>query len=612
MKYWLVVKELAWAAGLFLSAAIFLLAGKHMWHRAGVSAAFAVSIMLSIAYAAPLFVFGWERLANLLSLCGYPKQAELLLVESLCRWGKLVGQNGPGVAAKKGNLADFYGRQGRISEAERLYQEVLECWSRSWLGLASPLCAHLDRYAALLGRTAKKEKQHDLRRLIRGWPIAQALTFVLSALLVVGAASYLVCVQLLMHVISTFPAGPPELVHDYVDDLAGIEKAVLGARGATDVYLRYAERHSQLRADEGPAADKRHEEEAYWGLNKAVASARQISQVNPGALAQAAVRLADIELSRGNLDKALRLYQEALSGIQEGQVRAWGRSASGASDKVDALLGLGTISLARQDYAEAGRYFDKAGQTARAELGGDSLRQVEALMGLAEARLKLGALSQAEGLLDEAIDRQEKSFQESLRLHRPTEDKVGRLVAALVKKAAVLRLTGRDKEAEAVDKHIDEIQMQRRPQIRLDDQAQARIVETVKDTTGRLLSLKYQTKDARQARRQLSDTLTTAALHSVGRMPWYHHGGKTGPDEVPRIDAPDTVNLQFDQISVRSPDDAGLLMVEAWGRCELVAGRQSVRDEQFAFAYRIKPPRNVPARILVEDVVELGSVGGSE
>jgi tetratricopeptide (TPR) repeat protein len=612
MKYWLVVKELAWAAGFFISAAVFLLAAQHMWHRAGISAAFAVCAMLSVAYTAPLFVFGWERLGNLLDLAGRSKQAELLLKESLCRWQKLVGENGPGTAAKKGNLADFYGRQGRVSEAERLYQEVLDCWSRSWLGLASPLCAHLENYAEVLGRTRKKEKQHDLRWLIRGWRVAHALTFVLSTLLVAGAASYLTCVQLLMHAISTFPAGPPELVHDYVDDLAGIERAVLGARGAADVYNRYADRHAYFPVDEGPAARKRHEEEAYWGLRKAVACARQVSHMNPGSLAQGAVRLANIEFSRGSLEEACRLYQEALSGILQGERGERRSGASSAREKVDALLGLGRISAARQKQADAARYFEQAGLTAGAEFGRDSVRHIEALLGLAEARLQLGELPQAEGLLNEAIDRQERTFQESLRLHMPTEDGVGRLVAALVKKAEVLRFTGRDKEAEAIDKHIDKIQMQRRPQIRLDDQAQACIVETVKDTTGRLLSLKYQTKEAPEARRQLAETLTTAALYSVGRMPWYQRGGKTEPDELPRIDAPDTVNLQFDQISVRSPDDAGLLMVEARGRCELAASQPSVRDEQFAFAYRIKPPRNFPARILVEDVVELGSAGGIE
>src|SRR5262249_49189821 len=142
----------------------------------------------------------------------------------------------------------------------------------------------------------------------------------------------------------------------------------------------------------------------------------------------------------------------------------------------------------------------------------------------------------------------------------------------------------------ALEKQVDEIQWSRRPQLKLNEQLQAQIVDTVRSATGWLLSIKYATPHRDEGRTKLTESLTAAAQSHLSRLPWYKGQAALSQARPFSAGAPDAVEPQFGQISVRSPDSEGLLTIEVRGRPSLHIHNKSVSGEPFAFAYRIRPP----------------------
>jgi tetratricopeptide (TPR) repeat protein len=498
----------------------------------------------------------------------------------------------------------LYADLGCSDEAEELYRQVRESWKKSRAVLASPLCAYLDSYADFLARMKRSREERELRLQIRYWRPAHALRYALSIALVLVAASYtLVCARLWSSIV-TARRGPFEPVRSHVDQLANIEQAVLGARAAADVYSDYAGIHRGWEAEEGFDAGREHQEEAYWALHRALCYVPQASSRRSGWLACVLGDLADIELSRGNLQEASRLYRESL----EIMPASWGRAdMTSGRKKLDALLALGTINQTTRHFGESERYYRQASLFAAEVWGRDSELYIDALVGLAEAKLQQGDLSAADKLLDDAVQRQEKIVQQAFGLlGRPQRD-VERLVRILLKRAETLRLTGRTKEAERVIRHIDEIQARLRPWIDLDAEMQARILQLVKDTTGRLLSLKYHARNAPEAGKGLSETLTAYALSGLGRIPWCPKDVNAVRAYEADSSAPDAVNVELEQISVTSPDNMGFLTVGAQGRCQLVKREESVGERQFSFVYKVRLPQKSGEQMTIQEVTETGS-----
>ncbi|HEY9868542.1 MAG TPA: tetratricopeptide repeat protein, partial [Candidatus Obscuribacterales bacterium] len=611
MRFLLIAKELAWAAATAFSALIFYVLMTSARGVVGISVVTVAAGALFAAYAAPLFVHGWDWLARLLSLVGQGKRAELLAQQSLALWEKLVGRNGPGTAEKRGNLARLYADLGRSDEAEELYRQVRQSWKKSPIGLASPLCAYLDSYAELLARTERRQEASEIRQQIRGWRAAHALKYTLYIVPVLLAFSFITyCARLHENIVSSH-IGQFARVRDYVEELANLERAWLGASGAAEVYSNYGGMHRGWRIETGPVARRMHEDEAYWGLTRALPYCRQSSSIRPGLLVCVLGDLAEIELSRGNLQEAARLYKEALAAMPAWEARRRGLDFTRGRKKVDALLALGSINAATRHYGESERYYRQASLVAAEIWGRDCQFYIDALAGLAEARLQQGDLSGAEKLLDEAIRRQEQVVQEGFRALVRTEEEMDRLVRILLQRAEILRLTDRKKEAEAVMRHIDQWQAKLRPQFHLDDQLQARIVELVKDTTGKLLCLKYHTKNAPEARETLSEILTPYAFSELVGIPWYPKDSNSVRAYAADSNAPDAVNLEFDQISVTSPDNMGFLTVHAQGRSRLATRAVPVSEGHFAFVYKVKLPENSREKMVIAKVTEADS-GASE
>lgn len=214
-------------------------------------------------------------------------------------------------------------------------------------------------------------------------------------------------------------------------------------------------------------------------------------------------------------------------------------------------------------------------------------------------------------MLDEAIQRQEKVVQEGFPARVRTEEEMDRLVRILLQRAEILRLTDRKKEAEAVMRHIDQWQAKLGSELHLDDQMQARIVQLVKDTTGKLLCLKYRTKNAPEARETLSETLTHYAFSELVGIPWYPKDSNSVRAYAADSNAPDAVNCEFDQISATSPDNMGFLTVHAQGCSRLATREVPVSEGHFAFVYKVKLPENSREKMVMADVTEADS-GASE
>ncbi len=576
IKYWLLVKELAWAAWLVVAATVMFRLAQHVWNRWDVSVVFVASVALGLAFVAPLLIFGWDWVANLFKVMGDSRRAELLLKDSLARWQKIVGDNGPGALVKKGNLADFYFGEGRDVQAESLYKEVKEGWEKTWLGLASPLCEHLENYGHLLRRLGREEEHKTVLRSIRGWRVVRGLRYLVSFSLVLLAISYLFAIWQLREAISSFPDKPGRLAHEYVDELARIERAVLGAKGAGSVYFDYGYAHQ-----ESSPWRERDEDEVYWGLKRSI-------EQRPG-LDLEYILLAEIDLHRANLDQSEALFKEALKAIEARHHQPHDLSEG---RKGTALAGLGKISAIRQQYDQSAEYFERACQSTKRAFGEESDDYIEALLGFAEAKSRLGKTAEAEALANQAAALAEKVYLGNRRLQVQRKDDVDRLIAALVKKGEILRIQGKEKQARALDMHIDDIQRSRRPHVSLDEKTQALIVEEVRGTTACMLAIKYKTTHALQARKKLTEKLSASAAASLQALPWYQ-----AREQSNFIHAPHMAQIEFDPISVTSPDEIGYLHVGVRGRFELKSANQPTGVERFSFVFKIKPRREGAMRI---------------
>jgi hypothetical protein len=220
--------------------------------------------------------------------------------------------------------------------------------------------------------------------------------------------------------------------------------------------------------------------------------------------------------------------------------------------------------------------------------------------------LRQGDLSKGEKLLDEAIQRQEARLGP-----HPWKEDVDSLVPFLLRKAEILRLRDREREADGVMQHIDQMLAKLRPQIHLDDQMQAQVVQLVRDATDKLLCLKYHTKNASEARATLPEVLTSSALPELVRFPWYPKDPNSVRTYAADSNAPHAVNLELDEISVRSPDNMGYLTVRVQGRSRLAARTMPVREGHFAFVYKVKLPEDSRGKMLIADVSEV-PFGASE
>lgn len=104
---------------------------------------------------------------------------------------------------------------------------------------------------------------------------------------------------------------------------------------------------------------------------------QQASRIRPGLLSCAL--LADIELRRGNLQEAARLYKEALATWPAWEA-SWKKLYIIDTRKhVDALLALGSINAATRQYGESERYYREASRIAAEIWGRDCKFYIDAL-----------------------------------------------------------------------------------------------------------------------------------------------------------------------------------------------------------------------------------------
>jgi len=597
MKHWRMISELTAAAGAQMFVAVFVLLAIHVHQRVGVSTVFVAAVLLATLGTAVIVTFFWDFVADLLRWSGRTKTAEAVLKDSLARWQTLVGETGAGVAFKIGHLADFYLELGRADQAEQLYKRIANRWRPSLAAMLSPATASLERYAGMLASRGRQEESKEVRKLIGGSRITRLLPALCGFGLTLLVIAYLLLTQVLQSAIANYPPDDaPKLRHDYIDDLARIERIVLGPRAGAAIYFSYGMRQFGERADP---------REAEWALRNALDGLRSDRRANKLYLAQVLNRLAGISFAQGQLQEAEALYRESVW-LDLGRDLGAGGEADAA--RTEALLGMARICQSRRQSPAAEAYFEKALKAARGVYGPDSGDAIDALLGLAEARQHNGDSSKAEALLNDAIERAEKSFRRIAQSGKSAKDERDRLVIALILKSQVLRAGGRNAEADAIEKQVDEIQWSRRPQVKLNEQLQAQIVDTVQSATGWLLSIKYATRQRDEGRTKLSESLTAEARSHLARLPWYSGQANISQVRLFSAAAPDAVEPQFGQISVRSPDSDGLLTIEVRGRPSLHIHNKSVSGEPFAFAYRIRPPAANSRHISIEDVEELSPV----
>ena len=141
--------------------------------------------------------------------------------------------------------------------------------------------------------------------------------------------------------------------------------------------------------------------------------------------------------------------------------------------------------------------------------------------------------------------------------------------------------------------------------MKLDEKTQTLMIDEIKGITGCLLEVKYRMTREQSAREKLSEKLSRSGLDSLSRLPWYKSVGQPDPSRPARH----MVALELDQISIKSPDEIGLMRVFARGRCQIKSSTRPARSDSFNFVYLMKPPGEANPTPEVQEVWELDADG---
>lgn len=541
-----------------------------------------IEIMLAL-------IFSSDWLAKILNALGISKAAEEMQKNSIAAWSKSFGKNAPFLAAKQCHLAELYLMQGRHEEAAAIFESVISRWKDHWWNFLSPSCKSLASYKHFLKKNNHLADAERIGKLTKSWQLGVILPTTLVVIIVSGAATYILYVKQIRRDIAELTASDAKYsaknARDLVDELAKAESRLLGPEAPARLY------HGVAWSSYFPA-EERDVSNTEWACRRAIPFARKSSATNKN-LAEALTWLGEISLDKGETEEAGKLYLEAESALSS--------EKETSSSKYNLLMNQARLFQVQKQYEKSRAYYQRAAAAADEVYGKQSEYYAEALIQLVGTQIHLPDKQAAEKVADEACQVSEEIYNTELSVDIPSKTSYRRLLSALVEKQEVLNALGKEAEAQRVAEHIAEVQNAKMKRFKLDPQTQDWIVDAAQELSRCILSIRFRDKDFEKSHKRLKELLSDSAQRTLEILDW---SANTDGNLKGSANKNESIDANFSDINVESPDPAGMLAVKVRG-----VFRTNPRSDYapFGFYYRLKLAEASSKKVLVDRVAELVS-----
>jgi len=457
----------------------------------------------------------------------------------------------------------------------------LICFELGWVFLLAPrwlayICKLNDREATAeqILRNSPKICLHFANRLAPGssskcWRSARIANIVVVLVFIAATSIYLLKVsQLSKKINADYDAGRYAAAHSYVDELSQLKRSVLGPLAAAAPYRAHADRTFF-------PVKKRIIGEAEWGFQRSIPALRHALPEADAQLERDLSSLAELKMAKGEIAEAKLLFEEAIK-IESDAKRK-------NNDISDIYIGLAQCELCEKNYAAASKLYQTALEALRENYGDNSEYTIRCRLEFAEVEIKSKNLAKAEALSSAAVKAAMNLFDRDLKAQGYLlSDTYRQLCASLSIQEQVLREENKDKEADLVKKESIAIDKRRQDINKIDRGALLRMNDRLQDLALWLLSIKYGSKDAKQAKLKLQPYLQGSANDNFDAMLW-------GPLESLKPEKPvDYTDPDFSDTSVETTNSTREIDVSVRGTIK-VAGY----PKYFGFRYIVSiDPKN--------------------
>ena len=555
------------------------------------SVAFFLAAGSALACFVQLLVFWPERWARMFSFAGEPLLAERFQRWSLSVWQKFVGNAGLGTTSKLAALAELYLRQRRLDDAEPLLQTVLFRLPKGNFAFFSRAESSLKCYLQFLkaaGRESDSAPVSSALLRLRRQTWAAKFLFVLMPLPVVV---YLSATEVLNRgVWAQLPHGNPEIVRRNVKLIAGLDTVFFGAGAGAKVYYDYALnlRYSTV-----------NELNALWFARAGLMDLQQAP--SPYLRSKLYAIIGNLCLERDQTEQALDAFKRvlemdaaALPGdrFQGSDLR---HVNAAAVYLADAAAQQGKTAAAEALYERALNILTVAGEC-------DSDEVIDLLDKISSLQSARGACAEAavkkQQICDLLARRLAQVDPPTMNLKQAQEHR--RLTREMEACSALLKQSGRAREAAELTVKAGKIRQERVRPLALDLHQQSEIVDATTRTTRLLLDIKYksagwQTSLDLLRERELKNDRMCGAMQSLS---WF------SPEKDNLRLSRRKLEIDMSSMRVRNFPEPDTLAVDVRGTVRILepTGTRSTNNETFAFAYLLKrSPLGPP---VIEEVAE--------
>jgi tetratricopeptide (TPR) repeat protein len=392
------------------------------------------------------------------------------------------------------------------------------------------------------------------------WRSARVVNILVVVTFIAATSIYLQKVSQLSKKINTdYEAGRYEAAHSNVDALSRLKRSVLGPLAAALPYQAHAYQTFY-------PVKKRISAEAEWALERSIPPLREAPVEFAPRLAKDLSSLAELKMGQGEVANAKALYEEA--------IKIEGDAKQKNHDLWDAYLGLARCELYERDYANASKNYEKALDACKEIFGDNSEYTIRCSLEFAEVEAKCKNLPKAESLANAASKSALKEFDNDVKRHGAMLNETYRQVcAALSIQEQILRDENEDLKADLVHKQSVAVDRKRQDINKIDRSTMIKMIDKLQDLSLWLVSIKYSSKDAEQARKKLEPYMNIGIKSTLNEMLW-------GRSNALKPEKPlDFTNPDFNEITVETVNSTEEITVS-------IKGTVLIKEQPNFFCFR--------------------------